>query len=136
MTAQICESCKHIHDRCYCSPNSTCEKYEPATKAPLTWNVYRYSINGKEVKPTNIFDHWKFDEDVQADLRRCQRKSDFAERLRRNLFYYFGSKCEHEIIVSSWPYTDEAACKIDIYQQVMLNFEIFCDYVWSKRGAE
>lgn len=93
-------------------------------------------MNRGEVEATNIFDHWKFDEDVQADLRRCQRKSDFAERLRRNLFYYFGSKCEHEIIVSSWPYTDKAACKIDIYQQVMLNFEIFCDYVWSKRGAE
>ena len=30
MAAQICESCKHKYDsRCYCSPNSTCGKYEP-----------------------------------------------------------------------------------------------------------
>lgn len=28
MAAQICETCKHKKDRCYCSPNSTCSKYE------------------------------------------------------------------------------------------------------------
>lgn len=25
---QICVTCKHIGNRCYCSPNSTCEYYE------------------------------------------------------------------------------------------------------------
>ena len=92
-------------------------------------------MNRGEVEATNIFDHWKFDEDVQTDLRKCQSKNDFADRFRRNLMYHFWSKCEHETIVSSWPYTEKAALKIDIYQQVMLNFEIFCDYVWSKRDA-
>lgn len=28
MAAQICESCKHKKDRCYCAPNSTCGGYE------------------------------------------------------------------------------------------------------------
>nr|DAS11964.1 MAG TPA: hypothetical protein [Caudoviricetes sp.] len=28
MTAQICETCVHKHDRYYCSLNSTCDKYE------------------------------------------------------------------------------------------------------------
>ena len=28
MTAQICKSCKHKKDRCYCAPNSTCSGYE------------------------------------------------------------------------------------------------------------
>lgn len=28
MKAQICETCVHKHDRCYCSPNSTCDKYK------------------------------------------------------------------------------------------------------------
>ena len=29
MVAQICEFCKYEKDNCYCSPNSTCDKYEP-----------------------------------------------------------------------------------------------------------
>lgn len=32
MGAQVCESCEHKYDRnmnCYCSPNSTCNKYKP-----------------------------------------------------------------------------------------------------------
>ena len=85
------------------------------------------------MESTNIFDHWKFDEDVQTDLRRCHTKTDFADRLRRNLMYYFWSRCEHEIIVSSWPYTEIAATKVDIYQQVMLNWEVFLDYVWRHK---
>ena len=33
MAAQICEYCKHKHEDCYCSPNSTCSKYESNTTA-------------------------------------------------------------------------------------------------------
>jgi transcription elongation factor Elf1 len=29
MTAQICKTCKHKGNRCYCAPNSTCGGYEP-----------------------------------------------------------------------------------------------------------
>lgn len=31
--AQICETCKHKGDRCYCAPNSTCSAYEKRTIA-------------------------------------------------------------------------------------------------------
>lgn len=134
MAAQICEACEKIRDRCYCSPNSTCEMYVPAKRAPLVWMVYRHSFNSGKIEATNIFAHWKFDEDVQNDLRKCQTKIEFADRLKKNLMYYFWSKCEHEIIVSSWPYTDKSAIKVDVYQQVMLNFDIFVDYVWKQAG--
>ena len=30
MAAQICETCKHKNDWCYCSPNSCCTDYEKA----------------------------------------------------------------------------------------------------------
>ena len=29
MKAQICRDCTHEKDRCFCPPNSTCEKYSP-----------------------------------------------------------------------------------------------------------
>ena len=28
MTTQICKTCKHKKDRCYCAPNSICNGYE------------------------------------------------------------------------------------------------------------
>lgn len=130
---QLCETCVKIHDRCYCAPNSTCSEYEPAKRVALVWNVYRHNFGSGKIEATNIFNHWKFDEDVQTDLRKCRNRNEFAERLRKNLMYYFWSKCEHEVIISSWPYTDAAAEKVDVYQQVMMNFEIFCEYVWSYR---
>lgn len=99
----------------------------------LVWNVYRHNFNSNKVEAVNIFNHWKFDEEVRTDLCRRMNKTDFAVKLRRNLMYWFWSKYEHEVIISSWPYTNDAAVKIDVYQQVMLNFDVFCDYVWSFR---
>ena len=44
--------------------------------------------------------------------------------------YYFWSKCEYEIILSPW--TGRADdIKIDIYDQIMMNFDRFVGYVWS-----
>ena len=44
MSAQICESCEHKHDRCYCSPNSTCDKYEPIKMVTKkSWDEFRNS---------------------------------------------------------------------------------------------
>ena len=77
--------------------------------------------------------------------------------------YYYWAKCEWEVVITSWPphinmdeldrinkqrksefakYDREPYClcintdvrkKIDVYSQVMLNFDIFVDYVWGHR---
>lgn len=42
MAAQICETCVHKHDRCYCSPNSTCDKYEEIKMVEKkSWEEFR-----------------------------------------------------------------------------------------------
>lgn len=47
--------------------------------------------------------------------------------------YWFWSKCEYEIVISPWVgrNKEEAEVKIDIHDQVMLNFDRFVDYCWS-----
>lgn len=98
----------------------------------MTWNVYRHNVNSGEIVCFNIFDHWKFNEDVQEDLRKYTSREEFAKRLRSNLFYYFCSKCEYEVLVSPWIGDKEkGTIKIDIYDQVMMNWEIFLSYVWG-----
>lgn len=127
-------------------------------KLNLCWNVYEHELNSNEIKVYNIFDHGRFFEDVKESLKKCKDKEDFKERIKRHLFYYFGFKCKWEVIITSWPayickeelerlYDEatsgehlygvhprlEVARKIDIREQVMLNFDVFIDYVWSKK---
>ena len=57
-------------------------------------------------------------------------KDEFADGLKKYLMYYFWSKCQYEIILSPW--TGRADdIKIDVYDQIMMNFDRFVDYVWS-----
>lgn len=80
--------------------------------------------------------------------------------------YYYWSKAEHEVVITSWvpyitmseldrlntereeskkkyardPYSlyvnPRVGEKVDVYSQVMLNFEVFVDYVWSHKKSK
>ena len=79
------------------------------------------------------------------------------------MFYYYCSKCEHEVVITDFPphitpeeierltaerdehiakygnpqYSHSVrvknALKIDVYEQIMINWEHFLDYVWNER---
>lgn len=132
-------------------------------ESKLKWIVYYDSVNSGKITKFNIFDHWKFNEDIQKNLKKIKDKDEFAERLRRDLMYYFWSKCEYEVIITSFPTyitmneldilnEERKSCKekynrdpvrlgvsldteikIDIYEQVMNNWDVFLDYVWNSK---
>ena len=98
----------------------------------MEWNVFYHDINAQKIRTLNIFDHYSFNKDVQRSLKQLKNKNEFAKTLRRDLFYYFGSKTEYEVLISPWcggRGTEDI--KVDIYTQVINNFNIFVDYVWS-----
>lgn len=100
----------------------------------LEWNVFYHSINKREITILNIFNHWKFAEDTQKNLKKIKNKDEFAEQLRRDLSYYFRFKSEYEVIISAWCGGDgNEAVKVDIYTQVMNNWDLFLDYVWNSK---
>lgn len=126
----------------------------------MIWNVYRENANTKKIEVYNIFDHASFKRDVQEAYTTCKTQKEFVEKLKRTLMYYFWSKCEWEVIITDWPthvsvaevermsaeiakyeadyghkpYSTgvnlKVAEKIDVYNQVMLNWEAFVNYVW------
>lgn len=98
---------------------------------PLVWNVYRYEINHKKIEVFNIFDHGSFLTDFYKLCDEDNNKDDFADRLKRILLYYYWSKSEYEIIIVPWLGDRDAEQKIDIYSQVMINWEHFLDYCWN-----
>ena len=132
----------------------------------LKWMAYRYDTNKRKIVEFNIFNHSGFTEDVKKDLKNCSAKEDFVEKLKNHLMYYFLSKAQYEIILTSLipsitmseinrinterekiireynrePYrlyvNLDVAEKIDIASQVMLNWDAFVDYVWSYKRSK
>lgn len=98
----------------------------------MKWNVFYHNINSDRIEMMNIFQHSGFRRDVEGLLRSHGNKDEFAEQLRKDLMYYFWSRCEYELVLEPWVGgRDTAPLKIDIYTQVMLNWEQFLDYVYS-----
>lgn len=133
----------------------------------MEWNVYREDFNGKKIKTFNVFAHIRFCEDVKKYRKKYKdSRDDFEKELKSILFYYFGYKCEYEVVVTAWPphitpkelerlneeyknaeekyghppyslwINPEVGEKVDVYSQVMLNWDIFADYVWNNAGTK
>ena len=154
----------------------------------LEWNVYKEDVNSKEIEIYNVFNHGGFIEglnkmfkDIKKEQsnylkvnnlqglltsREAKKYSKHMEEfedgcLRKVCAYYFWSKSEYEIVLTSWPpYMDvevidklkqevdehdsklswkqqrinvplEVSMKIDIYEQLLLNWNAFKNYVFE-----
>ena len=128
----------------------------------LEWFVYMTRLNQNSFGPYNIFNHSGFFEDMSKHLKSCKTKEAFAIKIRSELMYYFWSKGEHEITICSSPtYIEKSAVdnliderekymrdngrypfvsyvkmlgaeKIDVADQVRLNWDAFVNYVYSQ----
>ncbi len=119
----------------------------------MQWNVFREDINRREIEVFDVFHHGSFNDDVLKLKKKGLSREEFAKELRSIVMYYFWSKCEHEVVITSWPpyikkeelmrmnaeeegyykYNVRLAVgkKVDIYQQLSLNWERFVDYVFN-----
>ena len=105
--------------------------------AGLVWNVIYHSVNEDKIKTFNVFNHGGFRENLKKLYKKYPEKEEFAEELRRSLMYYFWCKCEWEIIIGPWCGSrDTKEIKVDVYWQVMNNWEIFLDYVWNAKTSK
>ena len=93
------------------------------------WYVYRYNINKKRIEKYNIFNHGSFAKDIENIIE--EDPFDIEKRIKKILLYYFWSKAEWEIIISPFIGEETEAVKIDVYNQVMNNWEHFSNYVWQ-----
>ena len=99
----------------------------------LEWNVFVENINRRQIEIYNIFNHSSFKKDCDEAWREYKNSfQKFAENVKRSLMYYFWSKCEWEIILSDFPQSDRfKKKKVDAYEQVMLNWDKFINYLWE-----
>lgn len=101
----------------------------------LHWYVYVEDWNAKEIRKYDVFGGgYLEDELIKIRKKIGDNREEFVEQLRRELMYHYWSKCEWEVIMTSWPpdttgrFKDK---KIDVYDQIQMNWDVFADYVWT-----
>lgn len=101
----------------------------------LCWNVIYGNFNSKIIETHNVFNHYGFLEDCRKAAKKYKNDRDgFLKEVRNSLMYYYWAKCEWEVIVSHWPQSDRMRDeKVDVYDQVMMNWDVFSDYIWTHR---
>lgn len=104
----------------------------------MHWFVYRENINARTIETFDIFQHYSFHQDVQKLIQRTRKlskaerftfKEEFGNQLRSLLMYYFWCKCEYEILI--FPSFGSQGAKVDIFSQVIMNWDHFLSYVWN-----
>lgn len=129
----------------------------------LEWNVFVSDFNTDKIEVYNVFDHHSFMEDLIKINKKCKDDFNvFANEVKCSLVYYYWSKSEWEVVITSFPpyinekeflrlnterneriekygrfiRTDvdlETGKKIDVYDQVMMNWDKFITYLWNNR---
>lgn len=100
----------------------------------MEWNVYYHDSNAKKITKWNIFKHGSFRKETYDLLKSDLNKEEFIEQLKRSLMYYFWSKSGYEVLILPW-IGEAEDIKIDIYDQIMMNWDKFVNYVWSNKEA-
>lgn len=102
----------------------------------MEWKVYYSNFSDDKICEFNIFDHTSFYNAVKMHAKKCKSYEEFSKELKSSLMYYFWCKSEYEIILKPWIVrdADKKEVKIDMYDQVMLNWPVFLDYVWNRRN--
>lgn len=101
-------------------------------KQTMKWYVF-YNDDG-DIINWNVFEHMRFNEDVQKALKKCKTKEELSDALYHEAFYYFASKCEYEVVISQWV-GKKTERKIDIFMQLRMNWNVFVDYVWRHKNG-
>ena len=97
----------------------------------IEWYVYYHDSNAQKIIKWNIFNHVTFTKEMNEIKKKTSTKEEFAEKLDHMMRYYFWSKCEYEVIISPWVGRADDV-KIDIYDQIHMNWNVFVDYVYER----
>lgn len=97
---------------------------------PMEWNALYYNYNANQMEPHNVL---RGREDfIRKMKKKFPAKEDFAKELRSEMQYRYWSKAEWEIVLTPLVGSRENADrKIDVFDQLLLNWDKFVDYCWN-----
>lgn len=95
----------------------------------MEWWVWRYDINRRQIVEYNVLRNHA--DSIRKQRKKCSRE-EFDDWLRSEMKYYYWSKSEHEMVISSFGLGSEGEKKIDVFDQLELNWPRFVDYCWEE----
>ena len=104
-------------------------KYKGKDKKVLEWNVILYEHD--KIRIYNVFNNAYFSEAI-TDIMHTPNlsRNEISELIERKARWQFWGRCEYEYIMSSWPpYKEDKGYKIDVFEQLTLNWGRFIDYI-------
>jgi len=126
----------------------------------LIWNVFIEDPNKKQIVTYNVLNKTIVEEIINRTLG-VNDKDQFAEEVKHIIMYYYWSRSEWEVVIVDWPphitneelnklnleqekyyqqygkyaysntFSPTVGKKVDVYDQVNLNWNIFIDYLWN-----
>lgn len=96
----------------------------------MRWIVFKENSSTKEIELFNVFDHSAFRQEVEENFKKYKDDiKEFSIEVRHSALYYFAWKCEYEVYVTSM--FKDKPLKIDVYQQLNMNWDNFIDYIYK-----
>ena len=104
-----------------------------AKKATIpSYNVWIWDFNTDSLESYDVVP--RFVESIKQYIKPKnlpKTKEALDEILESDARYCFWTKCEYEMIIHGWP-EQKNDQKVDVYQQLKLNWSIFLDFFWEQ----
>ena len=104
----------------------------------MKWNVLLKDSEGAKFKSYNIFDYDAFRISIEELFKKQYHKKQFLIELDRETHYFFWSQIEWEMIFPPMDVAEHGKYnaltwyKIDVYEQLRVNWERFAEYMWAE----
>ena len=104
----------------------------------MKWNVLLKDSEIARFKPYNIFDYDAFRISIEELFKKRYTKERFLLELEHETDYFFRAQIEWEMlfppmnIAKHSKYNALTWYKIDVYEQLRVNWERFADYMWAE----
>lgn len=103
----------------------------------MQWNVFRHNINTGKIESYNIFEHTNFKKAVERLLNCKKDKKEFEDDLRILFKQYYCSRSEYEVAIqASSGGTGKEQIVVDVYTQVLQNWDVFVTQLWNNEGVK
>lgn len=127
----------------------------------LTWKVIMEELDSRKIIFYDLFASGHWEQVARKIKEDSVTREEWEKRFRLRLQSQYWARCEYEVVVTSWPpyikvgdiqkLQDEVADrekawgskplkvnitptvqrKIDIFEQLDMNWSVFADYVWN-----
>ena len=95
------------------------------------YNVYYHEVNGNKIKTFNVLSENGV---IHNFIKKCRKKDmskeEFNDVLKRECMYWYWCKCEWEVVIKEWV-GKEVEKKIDVFQQLEINWNVFSEICWK-----